>query len=269
MLTRLGRSLILAVLALVLSPALAAAARAPSTQPDTSGEGVVRRFVEASGGGEAYAKVKSRLTTGTIATQGVNGDITITQKAPNLVRITGNVAGVVFDRGFDGTTAFEVNSATGTRLIEGSERDLMQMQSLVNPLEIIGTYFQHIENLGVEQLDGRDTYKVELTTKDSEKLNEWFDVESGLLTQTQFATEIANAGKIEIVITFSDWQDQGGVKVPMRMKQLIQPYGIEQVYEFTKMETNVDLPADRFALPDEVKELVKANAATTQPAGGK
>ena len=250
--------------------AFAGPAPTPTTLPDTSGEGIIKHFVEVSGGADAYAKVKSRVTSGTFAipAQGVAGEISIFQKAPNLTRVTGSIGGVTFDRGFDGQVAFEVNSMTGTRLIEGAEREAMEFQALNAATRNLGEALNGIENLGVDQLDGHDDYRLELTTKSGGKIYQWYNVETGLLDQSQMSLD-SPMGKLDVLIGFSDWKESGGVKVPGKMKQVIQPIGIEQNFEFTKIEADVDIPDDKFALPDEVKELVKANGATTQPAGGK
>jgi hypothetical protein len=40
--------------------------------------------------------------------------------------------------------------------------------------------------------------------------------------------------------------------------------GLEQVIEMDKVETNVDIPADKFDVPEDVKELARKQA--TQPA---
>ena len=242
-----------------------------TTAHEPTGEEVIQKFIEVTGGKDAYTKLKSRVSTGTIAMaqQGMSGTMTIYQQAPNLTRVVGNVGAVTFDRGFDGQVAFEVNSMTGTRIIEGDERDLMQQQSLSSPLIDLSKYFTDIENVGAEQIDGHDAWKVELTMKNGEKLQEWFDSESGLLVQMLMNMD-SPMGKLEITINPSDWKTVDGVKVPLKMKQLIQPIGIEQTIEFTKVQNNLDIPADKFELPEDVKSFLKETGATqpsTQPAG--
>ena len=238
-----------------------------TTCNEPTGEEVIQRFVDVTGGKEAYEKQKTRVSTGTISITGqnVSGAMTIYQKAPNLTRVTGSVAGVTFDRGFDGKTAFEVHSMFGARLVEGDERELMQQQALSNPLANLGTSFTSVENVGPEPLDDHDAYRVELTMKSGEKLVEWFDVESGLLSRMHMPID-SPMGKLELTIGMSDWRDVGGVKVPFKTTQQIEPIGIEQTIEFTKIESNVDIPAEKFELPEEVQDLIK-EAPTTQPVG--
>jgi outer membrane lipoprotein-sorting protein len=252
------------VLLAVLPSTSALAAQEPSA------EEVIGKFIEATGGKDAYAKLTSRVSTGkiTIADAGLTGPIVIYQKAPNLIRVTGNVGAVTFDRGFDGQVAYENHSMLGTRLIEGEERELMEEQSLFSPLLDLSRFYTRVDNRGAEPIDGRDAWKIELTMKSGQVITQWFDTESGLMVQMQMAVD-SPAGKLEITSTTADWKDVTGVKVPFKTKQLIEPLKIEQTIEFTKIESNVAIPPEQFDPPEEVKDLIKeANQPATQPAGG-
>ena len=251
----------------VVTLSLICGAAVATTSNEPTGEEVIQKFVDVTGGNDAYAKLKTRVMTGTmkIAEQNMGGPITILQKAPNLTRVQGNVAGVTFDRGFDGKTAFEVHSMFGARLLEEDERELMDQQALASPLLNLASAYTSIENTGVEPVDDRDAYRVELTMKSGQKIVEWYDVESGLLTKMHMAVD-SPMGKLELTISMSDWRDVGGVKVPFKHLHHIDPIGIDQTMEFTKIEANVDIPAEKFEPPEEVQDLLK-EAATTQPAG--
>lgn len=254
----------------VVSFALACAAASVSAAQPT-GKEVIERFVEVTGGNEAYAKLKTRVSTGTFAipAQNLTGQITLMQKSPDQMRMDGQIAGMTFSRGFDGRTAYEVNSAMGARLIEGDERDLVRQQAMMNPLVGLDEFVTSIENVGVEEIDGREAHKLELTMTGGQQFTEWFDVESGLLSRIHMTMD-SLAGPLEIAIGFEDWREVDGIKLPFKMNQRIDPLAIEQTFEFTKVESNVDIPAEKFALPEEVKVLLEettppATAPATQP----
>jgi hypothetical protein len=61
-------------------------------------------------------------------------------------------------------------------------------------------------------------------------------------------------GEIPAEISVSDYRDVDGVLSPFLMKQKV----LQQEFTVTmqSMKTNVDIPKDRFALPDDVKALV-------------
>ncbi len=248
---------------------ICAAATARSNEP--TGEEVIARFVEVTGGKEAYAKLKTRVSSGTLSMpqQNLTGQFTLYQQAPDHIVMTGDIGGMSFVRGFNGQFAYEANSAMGARIIEGEERQLMQQQALLDPLRNLKNFYSAIENLGVEQLDGQDAYKVELTMTSGQKVLQWFDTDSGLLVQMDMTID-SPVGQLEIKSATSDWREIGGIKVPFKTTQEIQPFGIEQTIEFTKVESNVEIPAAKFDLPEEVKDLVKDSETTmpaTQPVG--
>jgi len=247
--------------------ALACAAVA-SARAELTGRQIIEKFVEATGGNDAYAKLKTRSSTGTFAipAQNMSGQITLLQKAPDQMQMTGQIAGITFARGFDGRVAYEVNSAIGARIIEGDERDLVRQQALMNPLAGIDELVTAIDNVGTEDLNGREAHKVEMTMTGGQQVTEWFDVESSLLSRLHMAID-SLAGPLEITIDFGDWREIDGVKLPFKLEQKIDPMGIEQTIQFTEIKNNPEIPAEKFALPQEVKDLLEdTGAPATQPA---
>jgi hypothetical protein len=234
-----------------------------------SGQEVIEKFVEVTGGRQAYAKLKTRVSTGTftLPQQNLTGPITLYQKAPDQVLITGEIAGVSYTRGFNGEVAFETNSAIGARVIDGDEREAVRQTALLDPLHRLKELYPQIANLGVEQVNDRDAYKIELTSASGQKLTEWFDLESGLLIQLHMQID-SLLGPLEVLATMEDWRETDGVMVPFRTTQRIDPLGMEQVIEFTKVQTNADIPASKFELPQSVRDVLAESGATppaTQP----
>jgi len=264
--SRLSRRVLRPIHVSAVGFALACAAVA-SARRELTGRQIIEKFVQATGGKEAYEKLKTRSSTGTFAipAQNITGQITLLQEAPDRMNMSGQVAGVTFARGFDGRVAYEVNSAAGARIIEGDERDLVRQQAMMNPILGLDDFVTSIENVGVEQLDGREAHKIELTMTGGQMITEWFDAESALLTRLHMAID-SLVGPLEITIDFDDWREQDGIKIPFKMEQRIDPMGIEQTIEFTEIKSNVEIPAEKFALPEEVKDLLADAEPATQPA---
>ena len=107
-----------------------------SVMADPTGEQVIDRYVEATGGKAAYEKIKSRVITGkmSIPAQGISGDILIHQKAPNLshTSITIPQIGGKIERGFNGEVGWEKNPMTGSRVLDGEEKQQMLREASLN-----------------------------------------------------------------------------------------------------------------------------------------
>jgi hypothetical protein len=50
--------------------------------------------------------------------------------------------------------------------------------------------------------------------------------------------------------------------MPFKSTQELKSVGMEQIIAMDKVEMNTDIPADKFALPKEVKELAEKEPAT-------
>jgi len=76
------------------------------------------------------------------------------------------------------------------------------------------------ELLGVEMIEGKDAYKLEITDPNGKTVSEWFDVVTGLKIKTMLSTTNAATGKTSTAISiFSDYRDVEGVKYAYKVKQ--------------------------------------------------
>src|SRR5215471_12358209 len=92
-------------------------------QPDP--KEIMEKYIKATGGREAYGKIKNVVSEGTIevSQQGIKGDMKSWHEGDKLV-IEFNIANVAkIIQGTDGKVAWEMNSLTGNRIREGAERE--------------------------------------------------------------------------------------------------------------------------------------------------
>ena len=245
------------------------AAMARTLADEMTGEQIIDRYIEVTGGKPAYEKVKSRVTSGkfSVPAAGINGTMQSFHKAPNLIYVKIDLAGMgATERGFDGQTAWEKSPQTGTRIVTGDERAEFEREAKLNNELDWKSEYTKVENKGVEEVEGKKCYKVELTDKQGDLQTRFYNVDTGLLEQTS-RTVKSPMGELPVLITMSDYRDVDGVKMPFKAVQLIKSMGASYEITTDKVETNVDIPANKFELPADVKELAKKSAAspTTQP----
>ena len=112
---------------LILMP-LASTARAEEALPEAAE--ILDRYVEATGGLEAYDKIQNRMIKGTLELtgQGISLDITLYQARPqksyNLIEseVTGKI-----EKGTSDGVAWEDSMMSGPRILEGEERDPVRL----------------------------------------------------------------------------------------------------------------------------------------------
>ncbi|MDQ6698752.1 MAG: hypothetical protein M3Z36_01045, partial [Acidobacteriota bacterium] len=89
------------------------------------GEAVLDKYVEATGGKAAYAKVHNSITKGRmeIVGQGVKGDLTVYSAEPSKMYSVFEIDGVgKIEEGTDGTVAWSLSALQGARVKEGEEK---------------------------------------------------------------------------------------------------------------------------------------------------
>jgi hypothetical protein len=219
-----------------------------------SGESLLARAVESSGGTSAYAKAQTVLMTGTIEMMGRNlkGPITLCQKgskAYSVIELPG--IGKV-EEGFNGEIAWEMSALQGARIQSAEEKGAMQRAARFNLLTSWREYYKSAQTAGETEIDGHPAWKVELTPKEGKVEQFFFDKDSGLLVR--IAQTIPSAmGDIPVEVTMSDYRTVEGIKTPFSMVQ--KAMGQVLAMHFEKVTYNADLPADRFDLPPAVQAL--------------
>jgi outer membrane lipoprotein-sorting protein len=119
--------------------------------------------------------------------------------------------------------------------------------------------FDKAEVKGEEEFDGKPAYVVELTPKGGgAPQTVMFDKESGLIA----GTKSTGADGMEVTAKFGDYKEVGGVKMA---HSIMNEGGMMNVtITFETIENNPEIPADKFALPAEIKALKDAPAAPAQ-----
>ncbi|RMF83564.1 MAG: hypothetical protein D6744_04435 [Planctomycetota bacterium] len=219
---------------------------------------ILDRYVEVTGGADAYKEIRNRVSKGTleIVGQGIKLDLEIYSARPNLFyrRVESDVTGVG-EAGFDGRTAWEV-STHGARIIEGEERDFMARGAQFDSTENWRAQFKNAECVGRETIEGKDCYKIVLTPRAGKPTTRYFDVESGLIVKSTMVIA-SQMGDLELESYPGDWREIDGIKLPHKSRQVIPAVSQERVFTLESVKHNVDLPADRFKLPEPIRELVQ------------
>lgn len=247
-------------LALALTLAWLPSAHAGADDALPTGEAVLEQYVEATGGKAAYEKVKNRVSTGELEVTGaaVKGKLTITQAAPNKALAVIDLGGLGKNtEATDGTVAWSLSEINGDRVLSGEEKEAFILQSTFNSEIRWKDRYTKAECTGVEDVDGKPAYKVVLTPKTGKPTTEFYDKASHLQVK-QISVTKNPMGEITVETYPSDYRKVDGILMPFVAKQKVLTQEI--VMTMKEVKHNVDLPADAFAVPDAVKELLKKKA---------
>jgi hypothetical protein len=220
-----------------------------------SGDSVMQRFIDRSGGAQAWARVKNARMTGTVEVAGRNirGTVELAEEgAKSWVGM--DLAGIGrIEQGFDGETAWENNAIQGARILEGDEKSALKRSAGVAQMVSWKDDYRSARTTGEDQANGKPEWVVEMTPKEGKPETFYFGKESGLLVRMK-AVVSTPLGDIAADVALSDYRAVGGLQTPFTMTQ--SAMGQEIVMHFDSVVYNTDLPKDRFALPAEVKALL-------------
>ena len=101
------------------------------------------------------------------------------------------------------------------------------------------------------------TRKVVVTPKDGKPQTLYFDQESNLAVRVDMVVENP-MGTIPFTSYMSDYRDIDGILIPHTVE--VEVMGQKRVIKTESVEHNVELPADRFALPAEVRSILEQEA---------
>lgn len=74
-----------------------------------------------------------------------------------------------------------------------------------------------LELQGIEQVEGKDAYKIQITLPGGNTFHSFYDVKSGLRVQDVKEQEGGPMGKMTITTQFAEYKDYNGIKVPVKL----------------------------------------------------
>ena len=234
-------------------------------------ETVINKSIEALGGQAEFDKIHNRVTKGTLEVVGQPSKISLTiyEAAPNKQYSLTDVPGMgKVESGSDGDVCWQVTPA-GPSILEGTDRALALRQATFNDLLHWKQLYQKVECVAQEPVDDRPCYKLVMTPAEGQGEPEtvYYDSKTYLPVKTVMTMK-GPMGEATREGVPSDYKKVDGILLPAKLTQTLKAGPMSQTVAvtFDSIEQNVELPADRFALPEPVKELLAKPKTETQPA---
>ncbi len=235
----------------------------PSDLP--TGKQVMDRYIEACGGEEAFGAIKNRYSESTLefVGQGIKLEIKTWATRPNLIYILmeSDITGKV-EKGCNGEVFWESSLMSGPVVHEGVQHVMGVRDSTFERFVNWSDIYETAECVGMTEVGDHNCYEVVLTPKEIEGMEEegayhpvhlFVDDTDWLIRKMNSAIEIP-AGTIDVEALAGDYQEVDGVLLAHRLQMNM--LGQQRLVTTEKTEHNIDMPEDRFALPEDVQKLV-------------
>jgi outer membrane lipoprotein-sorting protein len=232
----------------VTPPATAAAPVA-----NLSVQEIVDKNVAARGGLKAWRGVQAMAMTGKMdAGRGVQLPFRMEMKRPRKSRLEIEFQGKTAVQVFDGTKGWKLRPYLNRKDIEPFTADEMkvaaQQQELDGPLVDYSAKGTKVDFAGVEQVKGRDAYKLKLTLKGGTQRLVWVDAQSFLDVKIDGSRRLD--GKTHPVATyFLDYRSREGVMVPYTLETTVEGVNGSEKVVFESVVLNPKLDDSRFSKP--------------------
>jgi hypothetical protein len=241
----------------VHAQATASKAETKASQELPKAEALFDKYVDAVGGREAFSKVKSVTAKGTLSIPqaGIEGDLEMSQADGKMLMVM-EMAGVGKQTvGFDGEVAWQDSDLQGPKLMEGSMLEDIKFQAKIDGFQNAAEYFDSLETVKESKFEGQAVYEVVAKKKDMPDRTIYFSKETGLIVGGQGESE-SEFGTMNMVTVTSDYKKVGDIMMSHGAEQRM-PNGISIKIKMTEIKLNAEMPADKFALPESIKKLIK------------
>jgi len=193
---------------------------------------VISNYVKAIGGAKKLAKVKDLTMHMTSTMQGMTLAFDFFRKAPDKFLVQVSMGpNVVQKQVFDGTRAKAISPMQGQdKELEGKELEMMKYEAILNPELDYASHGFKAALLGMEELNGKDTYKIEVTYPNGSKKTDYYDATTGLLVRS-----IGDNGVTDI----ADYRAVDGIMFPYSVSQEMGPQTMKLIVASIEMNTKM------------------------------
>lgn len=242
-------------LSLVFIPSIHAQSTIPLTAQD-----IVEKAIRTLGGRQKLLEVDHSLVKGTLDIKSVDiqGTFKIYSARPNKVYAWFDVNSMgVLERGYNGEVYWEKSSASGPRIFTGGELKVNRLLSYFDLLYYDQIY-KELKIGSVSQVNNQPCQKIDLIAQGCNPITMSFSKTTGLPIQQEFVmpdvfepTQVTN--------TIMAYKEFNGQQIPAVMVQQVR--GMETLRTIQSVEFNGEFPEGIFELPQEIKTLLKEQAA--------
>jgi predicted Zn-dependent peptidase len=204
-----------------------------------SAETVINKYIEAIGGVKKIKKIKDATIEASAGMQGRSIEMKMYFKLPEKFLMQIGSGAMVFGKQIYNTgKGVSISPMSGeTKPMEAEELEMAKEQAMLIPEIDYATLGIKAELLGVEESDGKDYYKVQITRPNGKKDTDYYDVATNLKVKTE--GEMANA-------EYGDYRPVEGVLFPFSLTQSAGQQSLK--FTVTSMTVNTKLKDDLFEI---------------------
>lgn len=204
---------------------------------DPSAQDLVDKYIEATGGADAYKAIKNSVTKSNmlIVAMGMSATMTISTEGDNSKTVMAIDGFGEFLSGIKDGVPWSSNMMAGDQVLTGAEAMAAKQQADPQMWLNWKNYFASAETAGEEAVGDAAAWKVVFTPEEGAATTYWFDKDSGLIIQSEGG---GPAGPSLNVL--SDYRDAGDIKIPYAIASEGAQGAIEITVDSVEHNTTID-----------------------------
>lgn len=240
----------------LLAVAAASIMGLPSALHAQSLDDLVARHIDARGGKDKLAAIRTIKMTRTVAAGiGTTLRVIVYKKRPNLMRLEqgpSQSSAPLTARGMDGSVVWDTIQGKPTARPEPIAAETRDVEGDFDGLLVDWKEKGHLVTFeGREALPGGDAYKLKVTLESGLVRLVYLDAKTYLERQHTGILNLPNNRQFQVTISFDNWRDVEGVKFPFDITE--ERTGKEPVVTLVtytdKIELNVPMGDELFTMP--------------------
>jgi len=234
---------------------LAIAAVSASAQ---TADDIVAKYIKTVGGMEKIQAVKALRRSGKIIVGG-GFEIPLVEenKRPNLVRQDITIQGLIGSNAYDGKVGWKIAPWQGKKdpetMGEGELKSIIDSSDFDGPLVNYKQKGNKVEYVGMDEVEGTDTFKLKVTMANGEV--QYFYMDTDYCVPIKIDTKrVIRGAEIEFETVLGDYKEVDGWYIPYSVEVGAKGSQFKQKVAYEKIEANVAIDDRRFSMPSAPKK---------------
>ena len=232
---------------------------------------IIAKYIKTVGGMEKIQAVKALRRTGKfMGGGGFEAAVIEENKRPNMVRQELTLQGMTQINAYDGKTGWKIEPWNGKKdpemLGEEEMKQILEASDMDGPLVNYQQKGNKVEFLGLEPVEGTDTFKLKVTLASGDLYYYYMDTDYYVPIKIDTKRTIRGAER-EYETTLGDYKEVAGWYLPYSVESGLKGSQIKQKITYEKIEANPPIDDTRFRLPaaNTKEQPAKQPDASTNP----
>lgn len=199
---------------------------------------VIDDYIKSMGGREKLSAVTDKMMKLKSANEGMDISLTIAQKKPNKLFQELDFSVGKQTTYFDGVKG-KIEGMGQVQYIEGNLLEDLKYQSKLHPFLDYEANNVSLDLKGIENIEGKDAYKIVLTTQNGKEYIHYYDINNNYKLR-EISTIETPQGIFTQIIDMDDYKEVDGIMHPFSLKQSMGGRTTELIVESIKFNSGLE-----------------------------